>query len=67
VIVLAFWSIYCKPCVEEISSLIRLQEQLGGDKLEVIGVNADSELGVARIRTFISRFEEFERNGSTIL
>jgi peroxiredoxin len=61
VIVLAFWSIYCKPCVEEISSLIRLQEQLGGDKLEVIGVNADSELGVARIRTFISRFEEFEK------
>jgi len=61
VIVLAFWSIYCKPCVEEISSLIRLQEQLGGDKLEVIGINADSELGVARIRTFISRFEEFEK------
>ena len=61
VIVLAFWSIYCKPCVEEISSLIRLQEQLGGDRLEVIGVNADSDLGVARIRTFISRFEEFEK------
>ncbi len=61
VLVLAFWSIYCKPCVEEISSLIRLQEQLGGDKLEVIGINADSELGVARIRTFIGRFEEFEK------
>ena len=61
VLVLAFWSIYCKPCVEEISSLIRLQEQVGGDKLEVIGVNADSELGLARIRTFIGRFEEFEK------
>jgi peroxiredoxin len=61
VLVLAFWSIYCKPCVEEISSLIRLQEQIGGDKLEVIGINADSELGLARIRTFIGRFEEFEK------
>jgi thiol-disulfide isomerase/thioredoxin len=61
VIVLAFWSIYCKPCVEEISSLIRLEEQLGGDKFEVIGINADSELGVGRIRTFMSRFEEYER------
>jgi peroxiredoxin len=61
VVVLAFWSIYCKPCVEEISSLIRLQEQLGGDKLEVIGINADSDLGLARIRTFVSRFEEFEK------
>ena len=54
VIVIAFWSIYCKPCVEEISSLIRLQEQLGGDKLEVIGINADTELGLARIRTFMA-------------
>lgn len=61
VLVLAFWSIYCKPCVEEISSLIRLQEQIGGDKLEVIGINADSDLGLARIRTFIGRFEEFEK------
>jgi len=61
VVVLAFWSIYCKPCVEEISSLIRLQEQLGGDKLEVIGINADADLGLARIRTFVSRFEEFEK------
>jgi len=61
VLVLAFWSIYCKPCVEEISSLIRLQEQLGGSKLEVVGINADSELGVARIRTFMGRFEEFEK------
>jgi len=39
----------------------RLQEQLGGEKLEVIGINADGELGVARIRTFIGRFEEFEK------
>ena len=61
VLVLAFWSIYCKPCVEEISSLIRLQEQSGGANLEVIGINADSELGVARIRTFLGRYEEFEK------
>jgi peroxiredoxin len=61
VLVLAYWSIYCKPCVEEISSLIRLQEQLGGDTLEVIGINADGELGLARIRTFMARFEEFEK------
>jgi peroxiredoxin len=61
VVVLAFWSIYCKPCVEEMSSLIRLQDELGGDGLEVIGINTDSELGVGRIRKFMSRFEEFEK------
>ena len=61
VVVLAFWSIYCKPCVEEISSLIRLQDEFGGDDLEVIGINTDSELGIGRIRTFINRFESFEK------
>lgn len=61
VLVISFWSIYCKPCVEEISSLIRIQEQMGGSDLQVIGINADSELGLARIRTFIGRFEEFEK------
>ena len=45
VLVLAFWSIYCKPCVEEISSLIRLQEQAGGDNLQVIGINVHSCAG----------------------
>jgi thiol-disulfide isomerase/thioredoxin len=61
VVVIAFWSIYCKPCVEEISSLIRLQDEFGGDDLEVIGINTDSELGIGRIRTFINRFESFEK------
>jgi thiol-disulfide isomerase/thioredoxin len=61
VLVLAFWSIYCKPCVEEISSLIRLQEQFGGSTLEVVGINADIEVGLPRVRTFMSRFEEFEK------
>jgi peroxiredoxin len=61
VVVLAFWSIYCKPCVEEISSLIRIQDEFGGSDLEVIGINTDSELGVGRIRKFIDRFEEFEK------
>jgi thiol-disulfide isomerase/thioredoxin len=61
VVVLAFWSIYCKPCVEEISSLIRLQNEFGGEDLEVIGINTDSELGIGRIRTFINRFESFEK------
>jgi peroxiredoxin len=61
VLVLAFWSIYCKPCVEEISGLIRLQEQFGGSNLEVIGINADTEVGLPRVRTFMTRFEEFEK------
>lgn len=59
-VVLAFWSMYCKPCVAEISSLIKLQDTYG-DKLVVIGINTDGELPPSRVRTFIERYEQFEK------
>jgi thiol-disulfide isomerase/thioredoxin len=58
--VIVFWSIYCKPCVAEIDSLLRLQEKFGG-RIRIVGVNTDGDLGPARIRTFIQRYEEFQK------
>jgi thiol-disulfide isomerase/thioredoxin/RNAse (barnase) inhibitor barstar len=57
--VVAFWSIYCQPCVAEISSLLKFQERYPG-KVKVVGVNTDGELPPARVRTFIERYEQFE-------
>jgi thiol-disulfide isomerase/thioredoxin len=56
----AFWSVYCKPCVKEISSLVQLSEKYRG-RLVVVGINTDGELPPARIRTFVERYEEFEK------
>jgi thiol-disulfide isomerase/thioredoxin len=58
--IVAFWSIYCKPCVAEISSLIRLQERYGG-RVKVYGINTDGELPPARVRAFVERYEKFEK------
>ncbi len=60
IVVMALWSIYCKPCVAEISSLIKLQDRYK-DKITVVGINTDGELTPARVRTFIERYEEFEK------
>jgi thiol-disulfide isomerase/thioredoxin len=56
--VIAFWSIYCKPCVAEITSLVKLQERYQG-KVSVIGINIDGELPPPRVRTFVERYEKF--------
>ncbi len=58
--VIVFWSIYCKPCVAEIDSLLRLQEKYGG-RIRIVGINTDGDLGPARIRKFIERYEEFQK------
>jgi thiol-disulfide isomerase/thioredoxin len=58
-VILAFWSMFCKPCVAEISSLIDLQEKYRG-QVTVVGINTDGELPPARLRAFIERYEKFE-------
>jgi peroxiredoxin len=48
-VLLQFWSISCKPCLEEIQLLSRLQAEYGRLGLQVIGVNIDNG-GPARLR-----------------
>lgn len=41
VILLNFWATWCPPCLEEIPALIELQEALGPEGLQVIGLALD--------------------------
>lgn len=40
VIVLNFWASWCKPCVDEMPSLVALQ-QVAGPKVAILGVSTD--------------------------
>jgi len=40
-VLLNIWATWCGPCREEMPALDRLQEQLGGDKFEVIALSVD--------------------------
>ncbi|MBT3269203.1 TlpA family protein disulfide reductase [Candidatus Poribacteria bacterium] len=51
VVLLNFWATWCPPCVREIPDLMTLREELGADRVEVLGISLDT-LGVDVVRKF---------------
>ncbi len=43
VVLLNLWATWCKPCRVEMPALVQMQNDLGPDGFEVIGLNADDE------------------------
>jgi cytochrome c biogenesis protein CcmG/thiol:disulfide interchange protein DsbE len=58
-VILAFWSRYCKSCVEKFSALVALQTKYAPQGLQVISVNTDGEYreGEPAIRDFLGTLE----------
>jgi peroxiredoxin len=53
VVLVNFWATWCEPCIEEMPSMQQLRDRLGGEGLEIIGVNFKE--GEPRIRTFLQK------------
>lgn len=43
VVILNFWATWCPPCVEEMPSLVRLQQRLKDKGVEVLAVSVDAD------------------------
>jgi thiol-disulfide isomerase/thioredoxin len=52
VVLLNIWATWCHPCREEMSTLDRLQAELGGKDFEVVAVNIDKG-GSEKAKTFL--------------
>ncbi len=59
-LLLVFWSMYCKSCVEKFRALVAIQERYGPEGVKIISVNTDGEYGHGpdAVRRFIAEFEE---------
>ena len=57
--VLTFWSIYCTTCLEEMAGLQRLYGKYGPEKVAVVAVNEDADVGIDRVKTFLDRSAAF--------
>jgi len=57
-LILTFWSIYCKTCVEEMAGLQKLYGKYGPEKVAVVAVNEDADVGVERVKAFLDRSAE---------
>jgi peroxiredoxin len=53
VVVLNFWATWCPPCVEETSGLEKFAEQMRAQRVTVVGVSVDQDVGA--LRTFAAQ------------
>ncbi|MGD9518453.1 MAG: TlpA family protein disulfide reductase [Armatimonadota bacterium] len=48
VLVLDFWATFCEPCTKKLPKLQKLQAELGEDKVAIIAVALDPDVGTAK-------------------
>lgn len=53
VMVVNFWATWCPPCLEEIPAFVRMQEKLGNQGLQFVGIAVDNR---AKVREFAAKY-----------
>jgi cytochrome oxidase Cu insertion factor (SCO1/SenC/PrrC family) len=63
VVLMAFWSVYCKACVEKFGSLVKIRAKYPPDRIEIVSVNTDGEYSLSRqvVAEFLAGLERREQ------
>ncbi len=56
IVVLNLWATWCPPCRDEVPALIRLQNEYGGEGVQVIGVSLDENGARQAVGAFAESF-----------
>ncbi len=57
VVILDFWATYCKPCIQEIPHLKKLQAKHGADNLHIVGLHVGGEDDQPKIPDFVRKLQ----------
>lgn len=50
VIIVNFWASWCRPCMEEMPSLVRLKKNFTNEQLQIISINTEQEQQLMKIK-----------------
>lgn len=53
IIILDFWTTWCKPCIRSIPKLVTLSEKYNEKQVQFIGVNEDSPRNVNKVKPMV--------------
>jgi len=48
VVILNFWATWCPPCIDEMPSLVQMQQKLQGNGVKVLAISVDADQGAYR-------------------
>ena len=52
-ILISFWATWCKPCIEEMSELNKIYEELKDKGFNLLAISTDNEKTIAKVKPFI--------------
>lgn len=52
-ILISFWATWCKPCVEEMTELNKIYQELKDKGFNLLAVSTDNEKTIAKVKPFI--------------
>lgn len=56
VVLINFWGTWCPPCRRELPSLVKIREDLGQDKFEIIGINIGEQPRGGTVESHVASF-----------
>lgn len=57
IVILNFWASWCKPCLVEFPSIVKLKKKYSDEKVMVFGINQDDDDQIVQIKKIVKKYK----------